>query len=781
MKPQIIDRYVYVKGKKISEVDNKTILDGTEKVPLAQNDVNYSTTVDTISNYVDSVHDYLTTEDYNDLKGQIDSERTNRQEADNELNQSIQDTKSELHSTISNVESELLNEVSDLQEQIDNINTTGIANGVTLDTVQTITGEKTFTIVPKSTASATSDNDLTNKNYVDTAISEALGDTISDVVTTNTAQEIRGLKTFKTLPKGDGTPTASNDLVTKQYVDDAVANADVDLDGYATQAWVNEQGFAKTSDLPEGIEIGETTGTAFDGGRGKAVEDKMNKLPRYIRGNIINNLDGNDSVRYDTDRVRLFFTTWDTSTGKINHAGFTKYIDAATSENAGVMSASDKKKLDSIPTLTTSGDGTKYLSDNGTYKTIETDNLSDSFIIYQYGRYTVEQVDNAVKEGKKLYYCDGSDPGLNADHKSLYPISTYNDGYFCLIWFGNNNYNNFPIYFGQFEIIDNEYPKMIIRKNLQIKGDGSKYLNDSGEYEDIVIIIDFLDENTTSVTKEQFDIIKKALNLNKPVFVKYKIGEYDGDHYVPVQMTSLRNQILLTIIGRDQSIYETQFIIQEWVFRYDYTVTYRSNNINLDLSNYVDQDTFNESITQLGSTITNEVSALEKKDAELQSSIETVNESITALDNIYLRKTGGTVSGNLQVDSSVKLRDNNDILDIKYSDPETQELEGKTFIRYNTSANGFIDIGTSGTSGPSSITAYQAIRIKKAYNESDYKTGLIYINGSKADQIFHESNISGSKVTTNDVSGGLNITKITQSAYDGLDSKDANTLYIITE
>ena len=41
------------------------------------------------------------------------------------------------------------------------------------------------------------------------------------------------------------------------------------------------------------------------------------------------------------------------------------------------MSAADKQKLDNIPTLTTSGDGTKYLSDNGTYKTIETPDLSN--------------------------------------------------------------------------------------------------------------------------------------------------------------------------------------------------------------------------------------------------------------------------------------------------------------------------------------------------------------------------------------------------------------------
>ena len=319
MKPQIIDRYVYVKGKKISEVDNKTVLDGTEYIPLAQNDMNYSTTVDTISDYVDSVHDYLTTEDYNDLKSQIDSERTNRQEADNDLNQSIQDTKSELHSTISGVESELLNDVSNLQEQIDNINDTGIANGVTLDTVQTITGEKTFTTVPKSTADATEDTDLVNK----------------------------------------------------KYVDDAVANVDVDLSGYATETWVNEQGFARTSDIPEGLEIGETAGTAFDGGRGKAVENIVNniknrQIPIRIRRN--------DIFGRDVNNLRVEFVV--PSTGE--ESSYDVQFKAATTELAGLMSTKDKAKLDGLSnTIIINGDGTKYLSDNGTYNTIEIPDLSN--------------------------------------------------------------------------------------------------------------------------------------------------------------------------------------------------------------------------------------------------------------------------------------------------------------------------------------------------------------------------------------------------------------------
>lgn len=511
MKPQIIDRYVYVKGKKISEATSKSNLDGNEVLPLAYNDVNYNTTVDQISEYVDKVHDYLTTENYNDLKGQIDSERTNRQEADSELNQSIQDTKSELHSTISGVESELLNEVNDLQEQIDSINETGISNGVTLDTVQTITGEKTFTTVPKSTADATEDTDLVNK----------------------------------------------------KYVDDAVANVDVDLDGYATQAWVNEQGFAKTSDIPEGLEIGETTGTAFDGGRGKAVEDVTDNLPQNILGTSGSIM----PLRYDTNetndvKVSLVYNLINKLIGV--KTTYHTSIPSATTTKAGVMSAADKQKLDNIPTLTTSGDGTKYLSDNGTYKTIEAP----------------------------------------------------------------------------------------------------------------------------------------------------------------------------------------------------------------DLSNYLTEDDKTELETEIGDLSENvnaQVTALQKKDSTIEGNItnltetvNTINDTVSGLDNKYLPLSGGTLTGNLTINAALQVNDQSTIGGVRIT---ANRNEDQRLAAYSNNTYGHTAIGMKQnefnlytydpkTGGPSGVTEYK---------------------------IYHENNVVGSKVTTNDVSGGLNITSITQAAYDGLDSKNANTLYIITE
>ena len=626
MKPQIIDRFVYVKGKKISEVENTGTLHGKELIPIADNNQNFHTTVDQISEYVDNSHDYLTTEDYNDLKGQIDSERTNRQEADNELNQSIQDTKSELHSTISNVESELLNEVNDLQGQIDNINDTGIANGVTLDTVQTITGKKTFTTVPKSTADATEDTDLVNKKYVDSIAnasfvftSEELNsglssnrlnecinaynnnnifciqrdngekipakiriNAVSDIIIvgyddidpeeTGEGDELNIYSKFVTFYKSTGEIRNEQNvsfLFSKRHGSNVYLNgrgkysrptketvglenvdntADIDKPiSNATKQYITEQGFARTSDIPEGLEIGETTGTAFDGSRGKAVEQYVHKVPVHIVGRNSDNFSTflcNNSTNTD-ENIRIKYK----QLNRISGASEDNFIiiPSAKSEKAGVMSAADKQKLDSIPTLTTSGDGTKYLSDNGTYKTIE-----------------------------------------------------------------------------------------------------------------------------------------------QP-----------------------------------------------------------------DLSNYVDNDTFNESITQLGSTITNEVTTLEKKDAELQSSIETVNESITQLDDKYLPLSGGTLNGSLTVTGGLTIQ--NGLINLVKGHINYLKIlfDGLNVYLYNNEHTRYrIKLGPD-----------EQPMIRDHVEKKEYK-------------IYHERD---SKVTTNDVSGGLNITKITQSAYDGLDSKSANTLYIITE
>ena len=95
----------------------------------------------------------------------------------------------------------------------DAINTVG-TNYVTTNTTQTLTtGVKTFTNLPECSAVPSSNNQLTNKQYVDNAFP-------TNYVTTNTTQTLTtGVKTFTNLPECSAVPSSNNQLVNKNYVD----------------------------------------------------------------------------------------------------------------------------------------------------------------------------------------------------------------------------------------------------------------------------------------------------------------------------------------------------------------------------------------------------------------------------------------------------------------------------------------------------------------------------------------------------------------------------------
>lgn len=711
MKPQIIDRYVYVKGKKISEVDNKTVLDGTERVPLAQNDMNYSTTVDTISNYVDSVHDYLTTEDYNDLKSQVDSERTNRQEADNELNQSIQDTKSELHSTISNVKSELLNEVSDLQGQIDNINNTGIANGVTLDTVQTITGEKTFTTVPKSTASATSANDLTNKNYVDTAISEALGDTISDVVTTNTAQEISGLKTFKTLPKGDGTPTASNDLVTKQYVDNAVSNADIDLDGYATQTWVNEQGFAKTSDLPEGIEIGETTGTAFDGGKGKELEDTVATMEEQLSNAVLFKFDTYDLKFKNNSFLISFLLQLIDSSGATNNPIILQY-GHSYDLNADTNIPLDEQ-ISSIVTVAV--------------RNLDSSSGIAAFILYSNVYYSkANNRDQLIKIDAFFNFAD--EQNIQADFKvEEVPVDLS----------GTVSYDSFYV-FPENKLVNGAVLTEEEHKDLWEAVRKRKIALFKNDFMSLSTRLDsssiYFTVNTSFINKEGTSSYKDYSHA-----FLYLDGRIDSGGTVRISDQYNKEGSLCYVYGQDRDI----VFIPITTFQQgigELSKAFYMANIPMFLDYFESED---GSSTPSGAL---NIASLQQVDTDQLISSNLIYTSEDAI-NIVAQSRYMVEAGESLIISKTILKPISLIL----------SGDGTKFLSDN---------GTYKT-----ITQPDLSNYLTTADKTELETEIEDLN----------ERVSSSKVTTNDISGGLNITSITQSAYNELQDKDANTLYIITE
>lgn len=112
--------------------------------------------------------------------------------------------------------------------------------------------------------------------------------------------------------------------------------------------------------MSERLFIGEVTGTAYDGGKGKHLADIANSLPDNVIREVADfTTDGSTvtfNYEYDVKQESGLFD---------GDAQGSKTIPSATTSNAGVMSATDKVKVDKI---ITNGDGNKYLTDNGNYQ-----------------------------------------------------------------------------------------------------------------------------------------------------------------------------------------------------------------------------------------------------------------------------------------------------------------------------------------------------------------------------------------------------------------------------
>lgn len=132
----------------------------------------------------------------------------------------------------------------------------------------------------------------------------------------------------------------------------------VTLDTNLTYRWSGSQYIEISSSLA----LGETSSTAYAGDKGKYLKDVSDSLP----SNIITDLKFLPSTNYVNVMGDKKTKGEDGIYVKASQAIVS--IEAASSTFAGVMTTADKTKLDKV---LTDGDGSKYLADNGTYKTIE--------------------------------------------------------------------------------------------------------------------------------------------------------------------------------------------------------------------------------------------------------------------------------------------------------------------------------------------------------------------------------------------------------------------------
>ena len=92
-------------------------------------------------------------------------------------------------------------------------------------------------------------------------------------------------------------------------------------------------------EISKSLALGETSSTAYPGDKGKATTDKLNRIPDKLITDTVN-------VDQSTTEAVLKFTTYRQEAQQISRNTLT--ITSATTSQAGLMSSSDKTKLDGL-------------------------------------------------------------------------------------------------------------------------------------------------------------------------------------------------------------------------------------------------------------------------------------------------------------------------------------------------------------------------------------------------------------------------------------------------
>jgi len=113
----------------------------------------------------------------------------------------------------------------------------------------------------------------------------------------------------------------------------------------------------------------------------------------------------NDSVNISLDKTSIVDGTL---------SGTTININSATASKAGILVPTDKSKIDKI---ITNGNGTKYLSDNGTYKEVQGGNVD----IESLKKYVDDSISSARSIGYMMQLTEIDASGL--DENTWYPVT----------------------------------------------------------------------------------------------------------------------------------------------------------------------------------------------------------------------------------------------------------------------------------------------------------------------------------------------------------------------
>ena len=316
------------------------------------------------------------------IEAKIDKEVQDRTAADtalkNELNGNINTAKSELQDNITAEETARIAADEALDTKLTTAINKEVSDRTTADTAlkEELTAAINKEVSDRTTADNTLntkiDKEISDRTAADTALKTELTEDINDVLAA-----LNAFKATKAQANGLASLDENGKVPANQlpsYVDDVidvyatydvsatneVTNIKLYTDEDHTTAVVGEAGKSYNDITPDhpgyqfrwsgttwvqivsgGLIIGEITGTAFDGAKGKALEAVANGLP-------INSVSALVRFEANGNNVNLLYDSASKGNGNIYKANPSSSISipAVTTTKAGVMTAADKIKLD---------------------------------------------------------------------------------------------------------------------------------------------------------------------------------------------------------------------------------------------------------------------------------------------------------------------------------------------------------------------------------------------------------------------------------------------------
>ena len=316
------------------------------------------------------------------IEAKIDKEIEDRTAADtalkNELNGNINTAKSELQDNITAEETARIAADKALDTKLTTAINKEVSDRKAADTAlkEELTAAINKEVSDRTTADNTLntkiDKEISDRTAADTALKTELTEDINDVLaalnafkaTKAQANGLASLDENGKVPAGQ-LPSYVDDVIDVYATYDVsdtneVTNIKLYTDENHTTAVVGEAGKSYNDITPDhpgyqfrwsgttwvqivsgGLIIGEITGTAFDGAKGKALEAVANGLP-------INSVSSLARFEANGNNVNLLYDSASKGNGNIYKANPSSSISipAVTTTKAGVMTAADKVKLD---------------------------------------------------------------------------------------------------------------------------------------------------------------------------------------------------------------------------------------------------------------------------------------------------------------------------------------------------------------------------------------------------------------------------------------------------